>query len=55
MQTFPSLDGKRRVLLKDSSFKLPHAHLWYSTEKVISGLKLFIDAGDDLAGSLTYR
>ncbi|KAG2671677.1 hypothetical protein I3760_13G007600 [Carya illinoinensis] len=34
---------------------LPQAHLWYSTEKVINALRLFLDAGNNLAGSITYR
>lgn len=29
--------------------------MWYSNSDAIDALKLFIDAGEDLAGSLTYR
>ncbi|KAH7527885.1 hypothetical protein FEM48_Zijuj05G0013900 [Ziziphus jujuba var. spinosa] len=47
--------GGRRVLLGETSSELPKSHLWYSTAEVINSLKLFIDAGNDLAGSLTYR
>lgn len=50
-----SLDGKRRLLVKETSSDLPQAHLWYSTQEVIKSLKLFIDGGSEFAGSLTYR
>lgn len=53
MQVLSTLGGKRRFLPGETSF--PTAHLWYSTEEVIDSFKLFIDAGNDLAGSLTYR
>uniref|UniRef100_A0A2N9F074 Reverse transcriptase Ty1/copia-type domain-containing protein n=1 Tax=Fagus sylvatica TaxID=28930 RepID=A0A2N9F074_FAGSY len=39
----------------NTSSALPQAHLWYSTKKVINALRLFIDAGNNFAGSLTYR
>ncbi|WOK96049.1 alpha-N-acetylglucosaminidase [Canna indica] len=34
---------------------LPQPHLWYSTEEVINALKLFLDVGDNLTTSATYR
>lgn len=55
MQMLLGLDVKRRFLLQESSSDLPQAHLWYSTREVIDALKLFIDAGTNFAGSLTYR
>ncbi|KAK2637020.1 hypothetical protein Ddye_031812 [Dipteronia dyeriana] len=47
--------GPRRFLYQDTSSSLPQAHLWYSAEDVVNALKLFLDAGNDLAGSATYR
>ncbi|KAF3437335.1 hypothetical protein FNV43_RR20088 [Rhamnella rubrinervis] len=55
MQMLSKLGGKGRFLLGETSSDLPKAHLWYSTQEVINSLKLFIDAGNDLGGSLTYR
>ena len=55
MQMLMRIDGKRRFLLQETSSDLPQAHLWYSTQEVIKALKLFIDAGSEFAGSLTYR
>ncbi|XP_050283732.1 alpha-N-acetylglucosaminidase [Quercus robur] len=39
----------------NTSSPLPQAHLWYSTQKVIKALRLLIDAGNNFAGSITYR
>uniref|UniRef100_A0A7N2LDD6 Alpha-N-acetylglucosaminidase n=1 Tax=Quercus lobata TaxID=97700 RepID=A0A7N2LDD6_QUELO len=39
----------------NTSSPLPQAHLWYSTQKVIKALRLLIDAGNNFAGSVTYR
>lgn len=47
--------GTRRFLFQEKSSDFPEAHLWYSTQEVIQALWLFLDAGNDLAGSLTYR
>lgn len=55
MHKLPTLSGTRRFMFQQTDPNLPQAHLWYSTEKVIKALKLFLDAGNDLAGSLTYR
>nr|XP_011469504.1 PREDICTED: alpha-N-acetylglucosaminidase isoform X1 [Fragaria vesca subsp. vesca] len=55
MHMFFSLDKKRRFLLQTTSSQFPKAHLWYSTQDVINALQLFLDAGNDLSGSLTYR
>nr|GLL24956.1 alpha-N-acetylglucosaminidase [Ipomoea trifida] len=46
---------KRRFFLLETSSSLPQPHLWYSTGDVLKALKLFLDAGTELAGSLTYR
>ncbi|CAH9108142.1 unnamed protein product [Cuscuta epithymum] len=46
---------KRRFFLLETSSPLPQPHLWYSTKDVLKALKLFLDAGAELAGSLTYR
>ncbi|KAG2244230.1 hypothetical protein Bca52824_093940 [Brassica carinata] len=48
-------ETKRRFLFEDNSSDLPKAHLWYSTKEVIKALRLFLEAGDDLFGSLPYR
>lgn len=55
MQMLLALDRKRRVLLQENSAHLPQAHLWYSTQEVVNALRLFLDGGNDLSGSLTYR
>ncbi|KAM5552199.1 hypothetical protein ABKV19_026860 [Rosa sericea] len=55
MQMLFTLDIKRRFLLQKTSSQFPKAHLWYSTQDVINALRLFLDAGNDLSGSLTYR
>ncbi|XP_021624819.1 alpha-N-acetylglucosaminidase isoform X2 [Manihot esculenta] len=52
---FLSLPRTRRFLFQQSSSKLPQAHLWYSTQEVVNALQLFLDAGNDLNRSLTYR
>ncbi|KAB1224852.1 Alpha-N-acetylglucosaminidase [Morella rubra] len=46
---FPDWDPSK------TSSALPEAHLWYSTEKVINALHLFLDGGNNLSGSMTYR
>lgn len=42
-------------MLAVSDSTLPQPHMWYSANDAIDALKLFIDAGEDLGGSLTYR
>ncbi|KAE8701618.1 Detected protein of confused Function [Hibiscus syriacus] len=53
--TYSLKKGIRRFAFLESNSDLPQAHLWYSTHKVVNALKLFLEAGNDLAGSLTYR
>ncbi|XP_010257138.1 PREDICTED: alpha-N-acetylglucosaminidase isoform X1 [Nelumbo nucifera] len=48
-------DRTRRFSFRETISFLTQPHLWYSTEEVIYALHLFLDAGNDLAGSLTYR
>lgn len=55
MQKLEGIQWNRRFLFFEKSSSLPKPHLWYSTEDVIKALKLFLDAGKDLSGSLTYR
>ncbi|KAL1087306.1 hypothetical protein V6Z11_D08G174100 [Gossypium hirsutum] len=55
MHTFRLRTRSRRFSFQERSSDLPQAHLWYSTHEVVSALKLFLAAGNDLAGSLTYR
>ncbi|XP_070043003.1 alpha-N-acetylglucosaminidase [Nicotiana tomentosiformis] len=55
MQKLAGFQLNRRFLFFEKSSSLPKPHLWYSTEDVIKALKLFIDAGKELSGSLTYR
>ncbi|GAV88459.1 NAGLU domain-containing protein/NAGLU_N domain-containing protein/NAGLU_C domain-containing protein [Cephalotus follicularis] len=50
-----TLPGTRRYFFQETSSDLPKAHLWYSTQEVIKALRLFLDVGNDLSGSLTYR
>ncbi|KAK4786752.1 hypothetical protein SAY86_010585 [Trapa natans] len=49
------LPQNRRFLSQEKISDLPKPHLWYSPEDVIEALRLFIDAGSKLSGSLTYR
>ncbi|KAL8171495.1 hypothetical protein V2J09_023299 [Rumex salicifolius] len=44
-----------RHFLLETGDPIPQPHLWYSTQEVIKALYLFIDAGINLHGSLTYR
>ncbi|MCD7469209.1 hypothetical protein HAX54_008065 [Datura stramonium] len=55
MQKLAGFQWNRRFLFFEKSSSLPKPHLWYSTEDVIKALKLFLDAGKELSGSLTYR
>ncbi|XP_034887064.1 alpha-N-acetylglucosaminidase isoform X2 [Populus alba] len=55
MQILLTSSGTRRFLLQEKSSDFPEAHLWYSTQEVIQALWLFLDAGNDLPGSLSYR
>ncbi|XP_015690916.2 alpha-N-acetylglucosaminidase [Oryza brachyantha] len=45
----------RRFVLSEVSAGLPHPHLWYPTKDAIKALELFLNAGNDLSKSLTYR
>ncbi|KAF7824582.1 alpha-N-acetylglucosaminidase [Senna tora] len=47
--------GSRRFLSQETKSDMPQAHLWYPTEEVTKALQLFLDAGKEHAGSLTYR
>ncbi|CAM0873248.1 unnamed protein product [Alopecurus aequalis] len=44
-----------RFVLSEVSAGLPQPHLWYSTKEAVKALELFINAGDDLSKSLTFR
>ena len=44
-----------RGVALESKTSLPQPHLWYSTDKVIKALSLFLDAGKYLPESLTFR
>ncbi|CAI9103014.1 OLC1v1001424C2 [Oldenlandia corymbosa var. corymbosa] len=55
MEKFIGMYPNRRFMLHETVSPLPQPHLWYRTEDVIHALKLFLDAGSELAGSLTYR
>lgn len=54
MHALHVLPGPRRFLSEENS-DMPQAHLWYSNQELIKGLKLFLNAGNALAGSATYR
>lgn len=55
MHMLHTISGSRRFLFQETSSDLPQAHLWYSNREVFNALKLFLAAGNGLAGSLTYR
>lgn len=50
-----TMNSNRRHFLSEVKSTLPQPHLWYSTRDAINALKLLIEAGKDLSGSLTYR
>ncbi|XP_042491727.1 alpha-N-acetylglucosaminidase [Macadamia integrifolia] len=50
-----ALNMARRSSLREIIPSLPQPHLWYSTKEVIHALRLFLNAGNDLPGSFTYR
>ncbi|XP_052194227.1 alpha-N-acetylglucosaminidase [Diospyros lotus] len=54
-QNLIPLHRNGRFLFSERSSSLPQAHLWYSTQDVINALRLFLEAGTSLTGSLTYR
>ncbi|KAL0326871.1 UNVERIFIED_CONTAM: Alpha-N-acetylglucosaminidase [Sesamum angustifolium] len=47
--------NSREGLSPEMSSTLPRPHLWYNNQNVVSALKLFLDAGDELAEIPTYR
>ncbi|KAI3445054.1 hypothetical protein Pfo_001719 [Paulownia fortunei] len=49
------IQQKRRFFLHETSSSLPQPHLWYNNQDAISALKLFLDAGNELAEIPTYR
>ncbi|XP_011087998.1 alpha-N-acetylglucosaminidase isoform X1 [Sesamum indicum] len=49
------IQQQRRFFLRETSSTLPRPHLWYNNQDAVSALKLFLDAGDELAGIPTYR
>lgn len=53
--TFVGIQRKRRFFLHETSSSLPQPHLWYNNQDAISALKLFLDAGSELAEVPTYR
>ncbi|KAL6562832.1 hypothetical protein OROHE_005419 [Orobanche hederae] len=46
---------KRRFFLHETSSSLPQPHMWYNHQEAVSALKLFLDAGNELAELPTYR
>ncbi|XP_074573101.1 alpha-N-acetylglucosaminidase [Curcuma longa] len=52
---YPMEDKQHRFSFRETKSNLPQPHLWYATEEVISALKLFLDAGEYLTKSATYR
>ncbi|KAL8500848.1 hypothetical protein ACS0TY_020436 [Phlomoides rotata] len=49
------IQPKRRFFLHETSSSLPQPHLWYNNRDAITALKLFLDAGKELAELPTYR
>lgn len=44
-----------RFFLYEASSSLPQPHLWYNNQDAVNALKLFLDAGNELAEIPTYR
>ncbi|XP_008802642.2 alpha-N-acetylglucosaminidase [Phoenix dactylifera] len=55
IQKLPTLEKNHRFSFRETNTNVAHPHLWYSNEEAIKALKLFLIAGNDLVGSLTYR
>lgn len=55
VQTILAQKNNHRFSFRETNSNFPVPHLWYSTHEVINALKLFLDAGHDLQGSLTFR
>ncbi|RWW34768.1 hypothetical protein BHE74_00010476 [Ensete ventricosum] len=55
IRRFSMVEKNHRFSFRETSSSMPLPHLWYSTEEVINALKLFLDAGDNLTRSATYR
>ncbi|MQL72419.1 hypothetical protein Taro_004759 [Colocasia esculenta] len=51
----PHRKQHNRFSLRETATTTQSPHLWYSPEEVLKALKLFLDSGDKLEGSLTYR
>ncbi|GFP92397.1 alpha-n-acetylglucosaminidase [Phtheirospermum japonicum] len=49
------IQRKRRFILRETSSSLPQPHMWYNNRDSVSALKLFLDAGNELAQLPTYR
>lgn len=45
----------RRAILEEPNDSYDKPHLWYSTSEVIHALKLFLESGNQLSDSSTYR
>lgn len=48
-------NGQRRYLSQDTGSTFPRPHMWYSNWNAIGALQLFLNAGNELKGSLTFR
>ncbi|KAK6119256.1 hypothetical protein DH2020_047002 [Rehmannia glutinosa] len=46
---------KRRFFFHETSSSLPQPHMWYKNKDAVRALKLFLDAGNELAELPTYR
>ncbi|XP_073104485.1 alpha-N-acetylglucosaminidase isoform X2 [Elaeis guineensis] len=55
IQKLPTLEQNHRFSFRETNANVPQPHLWYSNKEAIKALKLFLIAGNDLVGSLTYR
>ncbi|CAL1371673.1 unnamed protein product [Linum trigynum] len=47
--------GGRYLFQQQRSSDFPEAHLWYSNHDTVKALQLFLEGGDIVNGSLTYR
>ncbi|KAK6140422.1 hypothetical protein DH2020_025832 [Rehmannia glutinosa] len=49
------IQQKRRFFFHETSSSLPQPHMWYKNKDAVWALKLFLDAGNELAELPTYR
>ena len=53
--SYYNIQVSRGSVLKEITESYEQPHLWYSTSEVIRALELFLESGDELSRSSTYR